>query len=487
TDQPLRISVLPWRPWRDRPIPYTHCSKPLDDDIAIDAIPITNDISWRLLPAVGFGQLTRNPMGAGACGHSQPQKLAAGMLQYQKPNQQPKRDRRDYEKIHRRNAVSVITQKGLPALRRWLPSPRHVFCHGGLPDIDAKLEQFAVNPWCSPKRVRGAHVANELANVRRRLWPAAARSGLPAPIGSETSAVPADHRLRLENFQCVQYSRSYTIEPRKHQAVNIAERQSLRGFAPLVSKDQDLCFQRSPRPEQSDQGAPDQPAKIAHRQQVSRFAVAVSGFGFAVGTAHLRIGRGAGTADGGLGAAARHCSSPGELGPVSEAMLESATRLCGAKVGILFSYRDGAYIAFAKLGVPPEFAEHMARGPIRPGPDTGLGRIIKTKQAFHIIDTRAERAYESGDPWRVATAELLRARSLLNVPMLKNGKLVGAIGIYREEVRPFTDSQIALVTNFAHQAVIAIENVRLFDEIQDKSRQLAEASQRKTQFLASIS
>src|SRR5262245_27993467 len=138
------------------------------------------------------------------------------MPQDQKSIQQPKRDRRDYEQIHRRNAISVIAQKGLPALRRWLPSPHHVFCHGGLSDIEAKLEQFAVDPRCSPKRVRGAHVANELAKVRRRHWPAAARSGLPAPIGSQTSAVPADHRLRLENFQCVQYSRSYTIEPRKH-------------------------------------------------------------------------------------------------------------------------------------------------------------------------------------------------------------------------------------------------------------------------------
>src|SRR6516164_9662508 len=143
TDQPLRISVLPWRPWRDRPIPYTHCSKPLDDDIAIDAIPIANKISWRLLPAVGFGQLMGNPMGARACSHTQPQKPAAGMLQDQKSIQQPKRDRRDHEQIHRRNAVDMI------ALRRWLPSHGHVFCHGGLPDIDAKLEQFAVDPRCS--------------------------------------------------------------------------------------------------------------------------------------------------------------------------------------------------------------------------------------------------------------------------------------------------------------------------------------------------
>jgi hypothetical protein len=96
-DEPLRVSVLPGRPWRDRPIPYTHCSKPLDDNLAIGAIAIANDISWRLLPAVGFGQLTGNPMGARACGHVQPQKLAAGMLQDQKSIQQPKRDRRDYE------------------------------------------------------------------------------------------------------------------------------------------------------------------------------------------------------------------------------------------------------------------------------------------------------------------------------------------------------------------------------------------------------
>ena len=180
-------------------------------------------------------------------------------------------------------------------------------------------------------------------------------------------------------------------------------------------------------------------------------------------------------------------SSPGGLGAVSEAMLESATRICEAKVGILFHYQDGAYTAFAELGVPPAFSEYMGRGPIRPGPDTGLGRIIKTRQTVHIADACAERAYADRDPWRITAAELLRARSLLNVPMLKQGKVIGVIGIYRDEVRPFTDKQIAVVTNFAHQAVIAIENVRLFDEIQEKSRQLAEASQHKSQFLANMS
>src|SRR6266446_9107401 len=249
TDEPLRISVLPWRPWRDRPISYAHCAKPFEDDIAVDAISIANDVPWRLLPTVRLGQLTADPIGTRACGHTQPQKLAAGMLQDQKSIQQPKRDRRDYEQIHRGNAVRVIAQKGLPALRRRLPAPCHVFCHRGLPDTDAKLEQFAVDPWCSPKRFRDAHVTNKLANVCRCLRPAAVRSRFPAPIGSKPSAVPADHRLRLENFQGLQYSRSHMIERGKHQPVNVAKRQSLWGFAPqhveLMSTDEDLGLQRS--------------------------------------------------------------------------------------------------------------------------------------------------------------------------------------------------------------------------------------------------
>ena len=180
-------------------------------------------------------------------------------------------------------------------------------------------------------------------------------------------------------------------------------------------------------------------------------------------------------------------SSPGQITPVFQSLLENATRICEAKIGILFRYENGAYSAFATLGVSPAYAEYLNRGPIQPGPTTGLGRVASTRQTIHIVDTQAETAYAEREPLRVATAELGGARSLLNVPMLKEGELIGAIGIYRQEVRPFTDKQIELVSNFADQAVIAIENVRLFDEIQDKSRQLAQASQHKTQFLSNMS
>jgi signal transduction histidine kinase len=181
-------------------------------------------------------------------------------------------------------------------------------------------------------------------------------------------------------------------------------------------------------------------------------------------------------------------SSPGSLQPVFQAMLIKATQICAANFGDLFLCEGQGYRIVAQHGAAPEWAEYWKRNPTsRPGPATGLGRVLHSKQVVHIHDITSEKAYLEGDPLRSITADLAGARSFLAVPILDEEVLVGAIVIYRRHVRPFSERQIELVRNFANQAVIAIKNARLFEEIQDKTRQLEIANKYKSHFIASAS
>src|SRR5208282_2526330 len=186
-------------------------------------IPIPNEVSRGLVPRESLGDLARDPLRSRVFRHAKRQPNSSSMPYDDKTIENPERDRWKDKKVDRRDAIGMVAQKRAPALRWWPRVAAHMPSDCRLSDIEAELEQFTMNAWCAPERVRAAHLANERAQFSRDLRSANTVARSPAPIRSKPSAVPANDRFRPDNGNRAKDRGEPAIEPNKQKTIGIVE------------------------------------------------------------------------------------------------------------------------------------------------------------------------------------------------------------------------------------------------------------------------